>query len=201
MAAFKNLFETFHMPWAIPIIAVVITFGALGQLGTWIVGPSRGLHATIEQGDLPPIFHKVNEHNMPVHIFIAQAIIVSILSLVFLFMPTVGSSYWILLALTSLLYMLMYILMFISAIVLRYTHPDTPRNYHIPYGHLGMWTASILGIIGASFGILISFFPPSQLNTGSLVTLEIFLVGTTLVFCIAPLLIFAARKPHWRKKL
>lgn len=200
MEAFKYLFNAFGMPWALPLIAAITTFGALGMMSTWIVGPSRGLHATAEHGDLPPIFHPVNKHNMPTHILIAQALIVTVLSLVFLFMPSVNSSYWALLALASLLYMIMYILMLISGIVLRYKYPNTPRPYKIPYGNTGIWIVSILGIIGSSFGVIISFFPPSQIDTGSLIILELFLIGAALVFCTAPLLIFAARKPHWQKK-
>lgn len=199
MEAFKYLFSEFHLSWAMPIIAAITTFGALGMMSTWIVGPSRGLYATSEHGDLPPIFHKSNKHGMPTNILITQAIIVTVLSLVFLFMPSVNSSYWALVALAALLYMLMYILMFVAAIILRYKFPNVPRHYKVPYGNAGMWAISILGIIGSAFGVVISFFPPSQIDTGSLIILEVFLVGATLIFCIAPLLIFAARKPHWLK--
>ncbi len=201
MEAFRYLFAAFNMPWAMPIIAAITTFGALGMMSTWIVGPSRGLYATAEDGDLPPIFHKTNRHGMPIHILITQGIIVTILSFTFLFMPSVNSSYWALVALAALLYMLMYILMFISAIVLRYKHPNVFRLYKVPYKNIGMWVISILGIIGSSFGVVISFFPPSQIDTGSLVILESFLIGSTILFCVAPLLIFASRKPHWLKKI
>lgn len=200
MEAFRYLFIAFKMPWAVPIIAAITTFGALGMMSTWIVGPSRGLYATAEHGDLPPIFHKANHQGMPTNILITQAIIVSVLSFVFLFMPSVNSSYWALVALASLLYMAMYIFMFISALVLRYKHPEVFRAYKVPYGNAGIWIISSFGILGAGFGFLISFFPPSQIDTGSLVILEAFLIGATAIFCIAPFLIFAARKPHWHKK-
>lgn len=199
MEAFNYLFKSLNISWAMPIIAAVTTFGAIGMMSTWIVGPSRGLYATAEHGDLPPVFHKANKHGMPTNILITQGIIVTVLSLVFLFMPSVNSSYWALVALASLLYMIMYILMFIAAIVLRYKHPHVQRNYKIPYGKKGIWTVSLLGIFGSSFGVIISFFPPSQFDTGKLVTLETFLISATIVFCVSPLLIFAARKPHWKK--
>lgn len=38
MEAFRYLFEAFNMPWAMPIIAAITTFGALGMMSTWIVG-------------------------------------------------------------------------------------------------------------------------------------------------------------------
>jgi putative glutamate/gamma-aminobutyrate antiporter len=199
MEAFRFLFNAFNMPWALPIIAGITTFGALGMMSTWVVGPSRGLYATAEHGDLPPIFHKTNKHNMPTNILIAQGLIVTVLSLVFFFMPSVNSSYWVLMALASLLYMLMYILMFVAALVLRYKEPATPRAYKIPYGNAGIWVVSLLGLFGSSFGVFISYFPPTHFDMGNIVILETFMIGATILFTAAPFLIFSLRKPHWKR--
>ncbi len=199
MEAFRLLFQAFEMSWAMPIIAFVTFIGALGMMSTWIVGPSRGILATTEHGDLPPIFHKVNQKGMPVNILITQAIIVSALSFVFLFMPSVNSSYWALVALASIIYQIMYILMFISAIKLRHSHKSLARPYKVPFGDIGIWVVSILGIIGSTFGFLFGFFPPSQFETGKLFSFEIFLIGGAVFFCAVPLLIFNARKPSWKK--
>jgi amino acid transporter len=199
MEAFSYLFRAFNMTWAIPIIAAVTTFGALGMMSTWVIGPCRGILATAEDGDLPPIFHKTNKEGMPISILITQAIIVTFLSLVFLLMPTVSSSYWALLALSSMLYMVMYILMFISAIILRYKHPHVPRAYKIPFGNIGMWVVATLGILGSGFGLFVGFLPPSQIDTGKLIILESFLVGGMLFFTILPLVIYRLRKPSWVK--
>lgn len=200
MEAFRYLFHSFNMPWAVPIIAAVTTFGALGMMSTWVVGPSRGLHATAMHGDLPPIFHKANSKGMPVSILITQAIIVSILALVFLFMPTVNSSYWVLVALASILYQVMYVMMFISALILRYKQPDVHRVFRIPFGNTGIWVVSLFGIFGSLFGFVFGFLPPSQFETGKLIFFESFLIGSALLFCILPLLIYSARKPSWHLK-
>ena len=200
MEAFSLIFKAFKMPWATPVIAAVTFVGALGMMSTWIVGPSRGLLATAEHGDLPPIFHKVNKSGMPVNILIAQAIIVTVLSLVFLFMPSVNSSYWALVALASILYQVMYIMMFISAITLRHRHPQLERPYKIPFGDAGIWTVGMLGMIGSFFGLYFGFFPPSQFDIGKVIVYEALLIGGSLLFCILPLLIFSARKSSWRPK-
>ena len=199
MEAFSSLFKAFGIPWAVPIIAAVITIGALGMMSTWIVGPSRGLHATAIDGDLPPFFHKTNDKGMPTSIFIVQGIIVTFLSAIFLFMPSVNTSYWILVAMASELYMIMYILMFIAAIRLRYTQPHKERHYHIPGGKLGMWLVAGIGILGSLFAIIIGFFPPSQIETGSLFSYEVTLIGITLFFCIIPIIIFSLRHAGWKK--
>jgi putative glutamate/gamma-aminobutyrate antiporter len=200
MEAFRILFDMLNMPWAVPLIAGVMTFGALGMMSTWIVGPSRGLFATAVEGDLPPIFHKTNKHGMPTNILIVQAMIVTVLSLVFLFMPTVNSSYWILIALAAVLYMVMYILMFIAAIRLRIKASHISRAFKIPGGMAGLWIVCSLGIFGSGSGFILGLLPPSQVDTGSLLLLEGFLIGGTLLFCAIPFLIYRLRKPHWKKK-
>jgi putative glutamate/gamma-aminobutyrate antiporter len=200
MEAFKILFAKLNMGWAVPLIAGVMTFGALGMMSTWIVGPSRGLYATAEDGDLPPFFHKTNKHGMPTNILITQAVIVTAISLVFLFMPSVNSSYWILVALAAVLYMVMYILMFITALRLKYKAPEVKRAFEVPGGIAGMWFVCLLGMFGAGSGFILGLLPPSQLDTGKLVFFEACLIGGTLFFCILPFLIYRLRKPHWKKK-
>jgi putative glutamate/gamma-aminobutyrate antiporter len=197
MEAFQALLNAFNLSWTMPIVAAVVSFGALGMLSTWIVGPSRGLYATALHGDLPPLFHTINKKGMPIGILIAQGIIVTILSLVFFFMPSVNSSYWILLSLAALLYQLMYVLMFISAIVLRYTHPHVNRGYKIPFGNVGIWVVSVLGIMGSLFGFALCFIPPGQFSVGNIYFFEFFLIGSAIVFCLIPLLIYKLRKPSW----
>ena len=194
MEAFSALFSAFNIRWAIPLIAAIMTFGALGMMSTWIVGPSRGLLAATEHGDLPPLFHKRNKQNMPVAIFLTQAVIVSLLSSVFFMMPSVSASYFILVALAASLNMVMYILMFGAAIRLRKTHPNVMRSYRVP----ALTFISLLGISGPLFVLVLDFFPPSQLDTGSFILYELITVGGSLLFCILPLFIYNARKPSWK---
>jgi len=111
----------------------------------------------------------------------------------------VSSAYWILTALTAQLYLIMYLLMFLTALVLRYKRPDAPRPYRIPGGNFGMWGVVMLGLLGGVFTLFIGFFPPSQLKTGSLLFYESFLVLGILVMCGAAFLIYGLRKPGWIK--
>jgi len=200
MEAFTVFFATYNLKWAIPIIALLITLGAMGQVSSWIIGPSKGLLVAARDGNLPPLLQHVNSRGVPIHILIAQAIIVTLISLVFLFMPTVSSSYWILTALTIQLYLIMYILMFAAAIKLRYSKPDVNRAYRIPGKNFGMWFVAVIGISGALFAIIIGFFPPAQLPTGNLFFFEAFLGLGIIIMCAVPLLIYQFRKPQWVQK-
>jgi len=198
MEAFAIFFQAYHLEWMTPIIAGLMTIGALSMISTWIIGPSKGLMVTANHGDLPPLFQKINREKMPVALLYFQAILVTLLSLVFLLMPTVSSSYWILTALTAQLYLLMYLLMFLSAIVLRYKKPNIPRAYRIPgKNNFSMWLVSGLGIIGCLFSIGIGFIPPEQLTTGSFIFYELFLVGGMFFMCIFPWIVELFKTKDW----
>lgn len=199
MEAFSFLFQALHAPWMIPVLSAITAFGALGMMSTWIVGPSRGILATAEDGDLPAIFHRVNSQNVPVTILITQGLIVTFLSSIFLFMPSVNSSYWALVALSSISYQMMYLMMFASLIVLRYKKPDLERPYQIPFGKIGLWITGIFGMMGSFFGFIFAFFPPTQFGVGKLMIFESFLIGGFLLFSFIPLWIYRHRKPSWKK--
>lgn len=198
MQAFTIFFNDYHLKWIVPIVAFMITLGALGQVTAWIVGPSKGLFATAKQGDLPPFFQRVNKNGIPVNLLAVQGCIVTVLALVFLLMPDVSSSYWILSVLTVQLYLIMYILLYSAAIKLRYSQPNVQRAYKIPGGNLGMWIVAGVGISGALFAIFIGFFPPAQLKSESILFYGLFLSVGILVMCGMPLVIYEFRKPNWQ---
>src|SRR5262249_10887415 len=157
----------------------------------------KGLYATSAHGNLPPFFHNLNRHGTPTRLLFFQAIIVTVASCVILFMPTISSSYWILSALSVQTYLVMYVLMFISAIRLRYTRPHVPRVYKVPFHYRGMWFIAGLGILASLFAIFIAFVPPTQLHVGNLVFYEAFLILGFLIMLGIPLLIYQFRKPEW----
>ena len=120
-------------------MAALVGLGTLALISTWLLGPAKGLYASERSGDLPPELHYVNKRHVPVAILVAQGIMGSLFALVFLFVPSINTSYWMLSALTTQILVLMYILVFAAALRLRYTEPDTPRPYKVPGGKVGIW--------------------------------------------------------------
>lgn len=191
MEAFDFFFRQYNISWMLPIIAAMITAGAIGMVSTWIIGPTKGMLAAAQDKDLPEFFSKTNKKDMPVVLLFLQGIIASFLSLIFLFAPTINTSYWLLFNLTALLYLLMYLLMFVSGIVLRYKYPEQKRAYKIPGKNYGMWIVSGMGILGSLFAITFGFLPPTQIDTGSVFYYEAFLVGGITIFCIIPFTLYS----------
>lgn len=188
MQAFDAFFASYHLRWFIPIIAIMLVLGGLGNVSNWIIAPTKGLMVAARDGNLPAFFQKQNRHGAPVVMLIIQAIIVTLLSSLFLFMPSVNGSYWILTALAAQLYMLMYFLMFITAIILRFKQPEQHRVFRIPGGLVGMLTVSIIGLLGVSATFFISFMAPEGINVGSTGSYQLTLIGGLLLMCLPPLI-------------
>lgn len=132
------------------------------------------------------------------NLLIFQAVVVSIASLAFFIFPNANSAFWILSAISAQLYLIMYFIMFITAIRLRYTHPEVKRPYKVPFGKFGIWFFSLLGATGCLVAIGICFIPPLQLNVGSLLVYESFLIITLAIMCLIPYWIYRVRHPGWK---
>lgn len=195
--AIAYFLNNYKLGWLVPFVAVLISLGAFGGVSTWTAGPCKGLLAAAENGDLPPVCHYANPQGMPTVMMAAQGVIVALLSTVFLFMPDVNSSFWILAVLASQVYLVMYIIMFATAIVLRYKKPNHPRPYKIPGGLFGIWLVAGVGLISSLAVFVIGFLPPPSLNTGSLFFFESFLGIGIVVICAVPFLILKCKKPSW----
>ena len=197
LITYDDFFTFFGMNWASPIIALALAFGVLGGVTVWVAGPSAGLVVVGRAGYLPPFFQKLNQHGAPSHILIVQGLIVTFLAIMFVILPSVQAAYQILSQLTVTLYLIMYLLMFAAAIHLRYSEPNTPRPYKVPFGAFGMWLFAGIGFIGSLIAFLLSFVPPSQIAVGSPTTYVWILIAGNVIFVAIPLIIYAIRKPHW----
>ena len=201
LVGFDNYFKYVHASWLSPIIAVALAFGVLAGVLTWVAGPSKGIFAVGKAGYLPPFFQKTNANGVQKNILLIQGLAVTLLSLLFVVMPSVQSFYQILSQLTVLLYLIMYLLMFSGAIYLRYNMKKTPRPFRIgSKGNGLMWLIGGLGFCGSLLAFVLSFIPPSQIAVGSnTVWFAVLIIGCVVVVA-APFIIYASRKPSWVDK-
>ena len=198
LIGFDNFFRYFHIPWAGSVIAVALMLGVLASVLTWVAGPSKGIFTVGKAGYLPPFFQKSNSHGVQRNILLVQGGIVTLLSLLFVVMPSVQSFYQILSQLTILLYLIMYMLMFAAAIVLRYKMKDAERPFRLGKGNALMWILGVVGFSGSLLAFVLSFIPPGQINTGSNTVWYTVLIAGCIIMVIIPFIIYALRKPSWR---
>jgi glutamate:GABA antiporter len=183
--------------WATKVMAALTGLGTLALISTWLLGPSKGLYAAERTGDLPPELHYVNKRHIPVAILVFQGILGTLFALLFLFVPSINTSYWMLTALTTQILVMMYIMIFAAAIRLRYTQPDVPRAYKIPGGNVGMWIVAGTGLVGSAFALFIGFVPPSGISHWP-TPVYVGAMAAAIVLCSAPpFIIEKIKKRSW----
>ena len=199
LVGFDRYFAFIKASWLSPIIAIALAFGVLAGVLTWVAGPSKGIFAVGSAGYLPPFFQKTNKIGVQRNFLLIQGAIVTLLGLLFVVMPSVQSFYQILSQLTVLLYLIMYLLMFAAAIYLRYNMKDLARPFRIgSKGNGLMWLIGGLGFLGSLLAFILSFIPPGQIAVGSNAMWYSVLVIGCIVVVVAPLIIYAMRKPSWK---
>ena len=133
MQAFDAVLAHFGIQWLTPIIGLAIVSASLAGFLTWLSGPSRSLLLVAREGGyMPPWFQRTNAAGVQENILVAQGVLTTVLALLFAFVPAVSNAYWIFMTITTSVYLLMYLSMFVAAYNLRKRQPDHPRGYRAP---------------------------------------------------------------------
>ncbi len=196
--AYNNLFASIHCEWLGHVIALFLTFGVIGQVSCVIIAPSSGILSVGKAGYLPRGLQKTNKNNVQTSILWVQGIMVSILSLVLVVLPSVQSAYQILSQMSTIIYLAMVFIIYFAFLRLRKTEPNVKRGFRVPGGNFGKWLVTGVGLLGALVAMVLSFVPPSQINTGSPVTYVVILIVGSAIFLIVPFIVYAKRKASWR---
>ncbi|HKY69277.1 MAG TPA: amino acid permease [Gammaproteobacteria bacterium] len=175
--AFSLFFEAFNLAWMKPVIVFFLVLGGIGAVATWIIGPTKGLFAAAKDGLMPKVLQKTNRFGVPKNMLLLQGLIGSLMTSFYVLLPSVKSAYWALSALAAQLSMLMYVLLFLSVIVLRYKQPNVTRPFQIPGGKIGLWCVSLAGLAVACSIVFLGFVPPAGIDVGNIWLYEGTLVG------------------------
>lgn len=196
MQAFDAFFSYFDMAWLTPVIGIMILCASLAGMLTWLAGPSKGLLLIgRKEGYLPPHFQKMNSHGIQQNILVAQGFVTTVIGLMYAFIPDVSSAYWIFSVMTTQVYLVMYVLMFIAAISLRRRAPSHERGFKAP----ALTLLCGVGIVASIAAFAIGFVPPSQFESGNTVAyIAIVGGGVLLIGFIVPGVTYAMRKPSWK---
>ncbi len=195
MQAIQYFFNAAGLGAFVGPMALLVTIGGVVSLAAWLIGPAQGLGVVAEEGNMPPLFDRTNKYGAPVAILVLQAVIGSVISLLYVFLPSVNQAYWILSAMTTELLCIVYFFVFAALIKLRYTKPDVPRPFMIPGGMIGVWIVGGLGLFGVAFAFLVGLMPPSFFANAP-VYIGSVLLGTFLL-AVPPMIFLKFKKPSW----
>lgn len=180
--AFNVFFNKVGLAWIVPFMALFLFLGSLAGINTWTVGPAKGMLVVAEDGFFPPILKKVNKHGVPTSLLLLQAVVGSILSLVFLYMDSKSAGIWILTALSAQFTFVQYLLVFLAALWLRYSKPNLKRSFKTPFILLNV----VVGVLTCIFSFLIVYIPPRQLNVGDANMYRILLIISFVLLTLPP---------------
>lgn len=196
MVAFSSMFERFGVCWLGNVFAGAIFIGAISSIITWVSGPSKGLLAAGRTGLLPPLLQKKNKHDVQVGILILQGLIVTALAMIYALIPDVSEVFLALVGMAAALYLIMYVLMYAAAIILRKKNPKIKRGYSVP----ALPLVAGIGLIACVLAFVVSFFPAqtSSVIPSSVYTLVV--LAVVVILGIPPLVFYALRKPNWDRR-
>jgi amino acid transporter len=197
---FDNFMAAYHIKHLLPVLIILMTLGNFGEMINWMSAPARGLYQASEYGYLPELLHERNRFGAERNLLILQGVIVSFVCLIFLFMPNVNGAYWFLTNLSVEIYMVVYLLLFVSAIIVEYKFPTKERLYALLQHRPVLVFIYALGVIGCIVTLIIGAFPPTNINIGSPEKYQLhFWLG--IMICLLPIVPFYFYQRNKSKQL
>lgn len=191
-----------HLGSLVKVIALMIAFGVMGEVSSWVVGPSRGMFAAAQRGLLPDFLRKTNTHGVPVPLIMIQGVIVTIWGAVLTFGGGGNNlSFLVAISLTVVIYLVGYLLFFIGYFVLVYKKQGLKRTYNVPGKKIGKTLIAGIGLLLSVFALLISFVPPASIAKGEDRTYQAILLISFVITVILPFIIYELHDKHDHKNL
>ncbi|CEK10008.1 APC family permease [Legionella hackeliae] len=200
MQAFTNFFQAYHLTALMPLIVILLLLGSLGGMVNWIISPAKGLLLAADNGFLPHWLYRLNQHGIASRILILQAVLVTLLCSGFLLFPSVNAIYWLFTDLSTELYIMMYVLMFIAAWRSKNKFAHLARAFKIPGGNVGYYLTCILGLAGCFITLVVGFIPPeSSMDMGGASHFRLVFACGILIMVFPALLLYLRKKRIDRK--
>ena len=178
--------------WLNNIFSCMGFIGVLVALSGWVTGPSQAMIQVASEGLVPGKwrFYQHNELGVSKPILIAQATLISLFALLYA-LPNVNNIFMLMTNTTTMFYVVVYTLIAIAFIKLRYDRKDLKRPFRL--GKKGnavgwMWTCVLCA------GLL--FVAVTAIATGSTLS-AIIMIVFTIIFAGIPLVIYHFRKDSW----
>ncbi|MDA9472934.1 amino acid permease [Enterococcus sp. 5H] len=197
--AFRQLISPGKISWGVILLGLMISFGIIAQISSWIVSPTEGLRFVATKGLLPQKFTKVNKAGVPIPLLILQGIVVTIWAAVLTFSS--GSSggnmsYQIALNLTGMIYLVGYILFFISYFIIITKHKDLKRAYQLPGGKIGKVIIAGMGLLLTIGALVTAFMVPTTISSQQS---SVYLITLTISFIVTIMLPFVFYKLYKKR--
>ena len=173
-----------------PVFVFLVLWGGIANIATWIIGPSKGMMVAAQDGVIPLWFAKTNQYDVPERILWLQCVMVMVLGIGIIIYP-LTTFYQMLIAISTQLALMIYVLMFISVWVLRKRFPRQ-ATYQVPGGLKGLFFVCLMGTLVSVMMIMLGFIAPDILEIPPEQHYTLILALGVMLFTAVPFLL--ARK-------
>jgi amino acid transporter len=142
------------------LFIVLLLFTLIGNMVTWSIGANHSMASTGLDRAAPGIFGHANRRfTTPDYAFVLMGVVATAITVVnYSFFATRESVFWSIFALSSIVFLFPYLLMFPALLVLRRRQPGVKRPYVVPGGRGGAWASVVLTVAGVVFAIVLFFY-------------------------------------------
>jgi len=162
MTAIQKASERLSLGGAVPLIALLIVVGGLGQAGAWFAAGGRLPFVAGLDRFLPPAFGKVHPRYGSPHVsLITQAVIAALFILLGQAGTSVRGAYDVLVSMAIISYFIPYLFMFASMIRLQ-REPAGPEVIRVPGGAPVAIALASLGLVVTTVSIALALIPAAD---------------------------------------
>ncbi len=197
LMAFQRGFGALGVPWVAKLLAAALCIGALSVGVVWTLSTARAMMAMARLQLIPEVFGRTNARDVPTGALLVQAVLASLLALPVLFLPTVGSAFFLSLSVTTQMRLVLYMMEFATFLRLKRRDRPSPTAYTVPGGIVGAWIVGGIGTLSCLVGIGAGFVPSAAVRAAGFdATLRYwaFIVGTMFVLLVLPLAYIERRR-------
>lgn len=165
MQAIARVAERVGAPSLVPVVALLITMGAVGALGAWLTAVSRLPFVAGVDGWLPASFGKLHPRfGTPYVAMLAQGAITVVLIVVGQAGTDIRGAYNVLISMSIIAYFIPFLLMFAAMIRLRHATAE-PGTFVIPGGPRVKACVAAIGFATTLIALVLAFVPaPDEAN-------------------------------------
>jgi amino acid transporter len=177
------------------IMALGVLFTFFGNMVTWSIGANESIAATGMDETAPGVFgHKHPKNGTPDYAFYLMGAIATVLTIAtYALFGSNDGIFWAIFTVSSIVFLLPYLLMFPSIVVLRRKFPNQPRPYKVPGGDTGALVWATLCELGILLTLGLFFLAPPE-DTPLFAFYAITVGGTVVSIAVGFWLYFHAKK-------
>ncbi|WP_434787764.1 amino acid permease [Lactobacillus iners] len=202
---FGHMLNSINLPGDLlmKIIGALLACGIIGQLGNWLAGPSQGMFEAAKEGYLPAFFTKSTKRDVPMRLIVLQSLIVTLGAIAVTFTSGTNANFAfdVSMAATTVQYLMMYIILLISYIVLKLRHAKLPRTYYMTTSPIKGIGIALVALCITLIAFVLTFIPTRETPEHLRNMYVLIMLIMCAIVTILPLIVYHFRYLYGKKRL